>query len=109
MKRIIDEDLFSGNLKMKPYEKLIANAVIDFMKSKLGFTAKIIVKKKERNDRIGDVVFNDNSLNNNKFYLHFNPNQSIALIIKALIHELTHVKQISRKELNWSDDYKTIV
>ena len=105
----IDEDLFSSSLKMKPHETLIVNSVIEFMKSKYGFDAKIIVKKKESKGMIGDVVLNDNSLNNNKFYLHFNPSQSITMMIKSLIHELTHVKQISRKELKPSDDYKMIL
>ena len=105
----LTEGLFSTSLKMKPYEKLIVNSIIEFMKSKYGFDAKIIVKKKEAKGMIGDVVLNDNSLNNNKFYLHFNPSQSITMMIKSLIHELTHVKQISRKELKPSDDYKMIL
>jgi DNA polymerase III epsilon subunit-like protein len=70
---------------------------------------KVIVKKKNSKTMIGDVVLNDNSLNNNKFYLHFNPNQSIAMMIQSLIHELTHIKQISHKELKPSGDYKTIM
>ena len=103
------EDLFSISLKMKPYEKKIVGAVIGFMKSKFKFDAKIIVKKKDKDGLIGDVVLNDNTLNKNKFYLHFNPRQSTELMIKALIHELTHVKQISRKELLPSSDYKELV
>jgi len=106
---IIKEDLFSSNLKMKPHEKLIVNSVIEFMKSKLKFDAKIIVKKKENRGLVGDVVLNDNSLNKNKFYLHVSSTQSITNMIQTLIHELTHVKQISRKELKPSDDYKMIL
>jgi len=95
--------------KVKPYEKKIVNAVIGFMKAKFNFDAKIIVKKKDKDGLIGDVILNNNSVNNNKFYLHFNPDQSYAMMIQALIHELTHVKQISRKELLPSDDYKAVL
>ena len=103
------EDLFQTSLKMKYHEKLIVNAVILFMKSKLGFEAKITVKKKDSKTLIGDVILNDNSLNKNKFTLHFTPNQSYPEIIKSLIHELTHSKQISKKELKPSDDYKSLI
>ena len=30
-------------------------------------------------------------------------------MIKSLIHELTHIKQISNKELKPSDDYKNVI
>lgn len=106
---IISEGLFEVDSKIKPFEKMIIDSVIDFMKSKYNFNAKIIVVKKNNNALIGDVVLNDNSLNKNKFYLHFNPNQSYKEIIKSLIHELTHVKQISSKELTAASDYKNII
>ena len=105
----IYEDLFQTSLKMKDYERLLVNAVISFMKSKFGFDAKITVKKKDSKTLIGDVILNDNSLNKNKFTLHFTPNQSYKEIIKSLIHELIHTKQISKKELRPSDDYKSLI
>lgn len=107
--RFTVESLFTTDNKIKPYEKLLVSAVIDFMKSKLGFNANIIVKKKSSKELFGDVVLNDNSVNNNKFYVHFNPNQSYDNVIKSLIHELTHVKQISKGELRPSNDYKEVL
>jgi len=109
LKDIITDDIFGTSMKMKPYEKLIVGAVIEFMKNKYGFNSKIIVKKKANNSLYGDISLNNNSINNDKFYLHFNPNQSLAMKIQSFIHELTHVKQVSRKELKPSDDYKSIM
>ena len=105
----IDEGLFKSDNSMKPHDKLIAGAVIEYMKSKFGFNSKITVRKKTNNSLLGDVVLNDNSLNKNKFTLHYNPNQSLAMQIQSLIHELTHVVQISKKHLKPSDDYKSIL
>lgn len=104
-----NEGLFSSDNKIKPYEKLLVSAVVDFMKSKLGFNAQIIVKKKSGKALFGDVILNDNSINKNKFYVHYNPNQSYDYIIKSLIHELTHVKQISKGELRPSSDYTQVL
>jgi len=103
---LITEDIFNTSLKMKPHDKLIVGAVIEFMKKKYGFNSKIIVKNKSNNSLYGDISLNNNSINKDKFYLHFNPNQSLAMQIQSFINELTHVKQVSRKELQPSDDYK---
>lgn len=109
MTDFLSEDLFTSNLKMKPHEKLIVKAVVEFMRKKYGFASKVIVKKKDNIKLFGDVILNDTTLNKDKFYLHFNPNQSYTLIIKTLLHELTHVKQISRGELKPAPDYKSLM
>lgn len=106
---ILFEDIFKIDLKVKPYEKLIIDAVISFMKNKYGFKSKVIVKKKANENLFGDIVLNNNTLKKDKFYLHYNPNNSYSKQIKSLIHELTHVKQISKKELRPSKDYKKLL
>lgn len=103
------ESLFTSNLKINPHEKLLVNAIISFMMDVFKFDAKIIVKKKDKVGLIGDISLSPNSVDNNKFYLNFNPNQSYRLIIQSMIHELTHVKQVSRKELLPNSDYTAIL
>lgn len=103
----LNEDLFREDKTIKPYEKLYINSVIEFMKDRLDFDAKIIVKKKTNSLYIGDISLNDNSINKNKFTLHYNPNKSFEMQISALIHELTHVNQVSKGFLT-SKDYKSI-
>jgi hypothetical protein len=105
----INENILVKDNKIKTYEKLLINSVISFMKIKLNFDAKIIVKKKQSTNLLGDIQINDNSVNNNKFTLFFNSNQSYIQIIKSLIHELTHIKQVSKGELKPSGDYKFII
>lgn len=109
LKDLLGEGLFTSNLKMKSHEKLLVSGVIEFMRKKFGFKSKIIVKKKENSALLGDISLNDNSLNKDKFYLHFNPNMSYKMIIQSLIHELTHVKQVSKKELKPTNDYKHLL
>lgn len=115
MKRIaryteyINEELFRTDNTIKKYEKLLIDAVINFFKEEWDFDAKIIVKKKQSTKMIGDISLSHSSVNNNKFTLHFNPNQSYLEMIRSLIHELTHVKQVSKKELRPSDDWKSIL
>jgi len=109
LKNILLEGMFVSDTKMKSYETLISKSIIDFMSKKYGINSKIIVKKKENPNISGDIVLNNNSLNKDKFYLHFNPTLSFPGIIKVLIHELTHVKQISREELTVSTDWKTLL
>jgi hypothetical protein len=109
LKSILSEDLFGTSLKMKPHETLMVKSVISFMMDKYNFTAKIIVKKKDKVGMIGDISLNSNSVDGNKFYLHFNPNQSYKRIIQSMIHELTHVKQVSKNELLPNKDYTAIL
>jgi hypothetical protein len=106
---VLNEDLFGTSLKLKPYETLMVKAVVAFMMDKFNFKAKIIVKKKEKAGMIGDISLNSNSVDGNKFYLHFNPNQSYKRIIQSMIHELTHVKQVSKNELLPNKDYTAIL
>ena len=106
---VVNEDLFGTSLKMKPYEALMVKSVVSFMMDKYGFNAKIIVKKKDKAGMIGDISLNSNSVDNNKFYLHFNPNQSYKRIIQSMLHELTHVKQVSKNELLPNKDYTAIL
>jgi hypothetical protein len=109
LKDILSEDLFGTSLKLKPYEALMVKSVVSFMMDKYKFKAKIIVKKKDKAGMIGDISLNSNSVDNNKFYLHFNPNQSYKRIIQSMIHELTHVKQVSKSELLPNKDYTSIL
>lgn len=109
LKNIINEDLFGTSLKLKPYESLIVKSVVAFMMDKFNFDAKIIVKKKITKGMIGDIALSDASVNNNKFYLHYNPEQSTTMQIQSLIHELTHVKQVNKKELLPNKDYTAIM
>jgi hypothetical protein len=102
------EGLFETDNRIKKHEKLLIDSVIEFMKNELNFDANIIVRKKESTTLIGDISLNHNSITKNKFTLHYNPNQSIRMQIRALIHELTHVKQVSKKELT-TIDYKSII
>jgi hypothetical protein len=106
---VLNEDLFGTSLKLKPYETLMVKSVVAFMMDKFKFKAKIIVKKKEKAGMIGDISLNSNSVDGNKFYLHFNPNQSYKRIIQSMIHELTHVKQVSKNELLPNKDYTAIL
>jgi hypothetical protein len=111
MIRIVNilEDLFGSSLKLKSHEKLIVNSVVSFIKDKFGINPKIIVKKKEKKGLIGDISLSDTSVKGGKFYLHYNPNQSYTMIIQSLIHELTHVKQVSKGELLPNKDYTSIL
>ena len=109
LKPLINEDIFKTDLKLKTHEKLIANAVTEFMTTQFNFKAKIIVKKKDNNALIGDISLTNASVNNNKFTVHYNPNQSYRGIIKSLIHELTHVKQVTKKELQPNKEWNAIV
>jgi hypothetical protein len=111
MIRIVNilEDLFGSSLKLKPHESLMVKSVVAFMMAKFNFKAKIIVKKKDKAGMIGDITLNSNSVDGNKFYLHFNPNQSYKRVIQSMIHELTHVKQVSKNELLPNKDYTTIL
>ena len=109
LRDILSEDLFGTSLKLKPYEALMVKSVVSFMMDKYKFKAKIIVKKKDKAGKIGDISLNSNSVDNNKFYLHFNPNQSYKRIIQSMIHELTHVKQVSKSELLPNKEYTSIL
>ena len=109
LKSIINEDLFGTSLKMKPYEALIVKAVVSFMMEKYSFNAKIIVKKMDMVGMIGDISLSSTSVDGNKFYLHFNPSQSYKRIIQSMIHELTHVKQVVKKQLLPNKEYTSIL
>ena len=109
LKSILNEDLFGTSMKLKPHESLMVKSVVAFMMEKYGFKAKIIVKKKERVGLIGDISLSSTSVHRNKFYLNFNPNQSYQRIIQTMLHELTHVKQVSKGELLPNKDYTAIL
>jgi len=107
--KILNEGIFETDNTIKKYEKLMINSIVEFMKDKFNFNANIIVKKKQSTNFFGDIALNYNSINNNKFTMHFNPNAGYKKIIKSLIHELTHIKQVSKKELRPAPDYKSIL
>lgn len=109
MSSLIHESLFNSDNKMKPYEKLLSHAVVNFCKDEYDFDAKVIIKKKRNAALIGDISLSDASVNNHKFVVHYNPSQSYTQIIKSLIHELTHVKQVVKGELRPREDWKGIV
>jgi hypothetical protein len=109
LKTILNEDLFGTSLKLKPHESLMVKSVVAFMTDRYKFNAKIIVKKKEKVGLMGDISLSSTSVDGNKFYLHFNPNQSYQRIIQTMIHELTHVKQVSNGELLPNKDHTTIM
>lgn len=109
LKTILSEDLFGTSLKLKPHEILMVKSVVSFMMDKFNFNAKIIIKKKESVGMIGDISLSSTSVDGNKFYLHFNPNQSYERILQTMIHELTHVKQVSKGELLPNKDYTAIL
>ena len=94
---------------LKPHDKLIVGAITSFMKKEIGIpNVNIVVKHKEKLGMFGDVSMSDASVNKNKFTIHYNPNQGITTRIQSLIHELTHVKQIAKKELQPGPDWKSI-
>lgn len=109
IEQFLNEDIFRTDNKIKKHEKLFIDAVISFLKEHWDFDAKITVRKKQNSSLIGDISLNTNSVYNNKFTVHFNPNQSYLEIVKSLIHELTHVKQVSKGKLRPSDDWKHIL
>ena len=105
----INEGLFENDNKIKKYEKILIDSVINFMKSELIFDAKIKVKKKNSKILIGDISLSEESIENNKFILHYNNNQTFKLQIESLIHELTHIKQVVKGELSISSDLKNLI
>jgi len=94
---------------LKPHDKLLINAVMEFMKKEISMPKiKIIVNRKSKIGMFGDVSMSDTSVNKNKFTVHWNPNQGKPMMIQSLIHELTHVKQIAKKELQPGPEWKSI-
>jgi len=114
LKDLLTEGWFEPDLALKPHEKLLVGSVTEFMRNKFGISAKIIVKKvsgmagAKPSHIIGDVPLSTNSVNNNKFYVHFSALLSYRYQIEVLFHELTHVKQISKKELGPDADWKNV-
>jgi len=112
MKHLQTYQLFEGMFQeyraLKPYEKIMTKAVVDFFKKKSNVDGQIIVKHKPSDKQIGDIRLNDTSINKNKFIVFFNKDQGTRMAIKALFHELTHVKQVNKKELLPTEDYKAI-
>lgn len=106
---IIKEGLFQQDNSIKPYEKILIDSVIKFMKRKLGFESNIVVRKKLDQKFFGDIILSHNNVNNNKFTVHFNPNVGVDYMVSSLIHELTHVKQAAKGELKLSQDAKSLV
>ncbi len=108
MKSLIE--IYEQSNKISKPEKLLNDAIIGYMKDKFKFNPnKITVKKKLSDSTFGDVVLSDSSLNKGNFTIHFNPDSGYRYRIGALIHELTHVKQISKGELRPSEDWKKVL
>jgi hypothetical protein len=102
------ESLFGGDGGMKPYEKLLMGGLVKFMQNTLGFSGKVVVKKKSSNSLFGDLSLSDAAMRG-KITLHYNPNSSYEIMLKSLIHELIHAKQVAKGELKPSSDYKSLV
>jgi hypothetical protein len=93
---------------IKPFEKILFQSVIDFCIDKFKIKAKIKLKSKPIKKTFGDISLNKDSINNSNFTVHYNNKSGYKFNISALIHELVHVKQVVKKELGISDDYKQI-
>lgn len=108
---VIIDLLFEGRIgkNIKPYEVSIINSVIEYMKSKFQFDADISINKISSDILIGDITLNSDAVNHNKFTLSYDSNQGINMMISSIIHELTHIKQVSKGELNPSEDYNSIL
>lgn len=108
---VIISQLFEGVIdkNIKLYERLIIDSVIEYMKSKFDFDVDISVKKMKSKTLIGDITLNSKAVNNHKFILTYDSNQGFDMIIKSLIHELTHIKQVVNGELKPSTDYSKII
>ena len=103
-----NESLFSPSNKMKPYEKLLIASLSKFMQNKLGFSAKITIKKKNSKSLFGDLVLSPAAMSG-KITLHYNPNQGWGETLKSLVHELIHAKQAVKGELKPSKDWKSVI
>lgn len=98
----LNENNIKFSSKIKDYYRLIIIAVVKFLKEEflIDKDIVIIIKESKNNNKYGEV----NLTNGKVFKLELNLNQSFTLIIKSIIHELTHIKQISKKELRISVD-----
>lgn len=98
----LNENNIKFSSKIKDYYRLIIIAVVKFLKEEflIDKDIVIIIKESKNNNKYGEV----NLTNGKVFKLELNLNQSFSLIIKSIIHELTHIKQISKKELRISVD-----
>lgn len=91
-----------------PLDTLIIKSVVEFMKDYYSMNPNIIIKRKDNDKYLGDISLNNTSINKNKFIVHYNPNGPNEKRIRALLHELTHVKQVYKKELQPAPDWKSI-
>lgn len=107
--KFLSESNTNLKLNLKPFEKMLVIAIVDFMKRKMDMNPQISVKRGKGGDNYGDVSLNKDSIHNGKFTLTFNPNLGYTMLIRALIHELTHIKQISKGELKSNGTYDTII
>ena len=104
----VGESLFSPSTKLKDYEKLLVASLSKFMQNKLGFSARITIKKKNSKSLFGDLVLSPAAMSG-KITLHYNPNQGWGETLKSLVHELIHAKQVVKGELKPSKDWKSVI
>lgn len=104
----VGESLFSPSTKLKDYEKLLVASLSKFMQNKLGFSARITIKKKNSKSLFGDLVLSPAAMKG-KITLHYNPNQGWGETLKSLVHELIHAKQVVKGELKPSKDWKSVI
>jgi hypothetical protein len=100
----------SSTPKLKPHELLLSEAITAFMKKYHHFTAQVTVQKNpSRKNLIGDITLTETSVKKHRFRVNYNPDQSYTHIIKSLLHELTHVKQVVKGELLPNAEYTALL
>lgn len=103
---------FTGE-KFKPYEKLLYSFVIDFYLTQLlgsnknKIKLRVVPKSSIMKGSFANVVLDRKAINNNEFTLNIISTASYKIMLSYLAHELTHVKQIFKKELS-TVDFKTL-
>ena len=105
----IKEDLFKGDTRMKEYEKLLYNSFINFLKDEWSIEATVILKKKPHSNIFGSVTLSDATINKGRFILYFDPKSSVLNVFKTLLHEMTHVKQISEGRLRPNEKWNSLL
>lgn len=103
----LDEN--AKKLSINKMHNLIVYAVVDFLKDKWGIKADIILNKKKSKTDIGEIQLSKDAVNKGVFNLSYDPNVSYRFLLRVLIHEMTHIKQVSKGEFGLSDNGKTIV
>lgn len=97
--------------RFKEYEKILFKNFVDFIKDKWDIDKDVKVTLKKSNNRglYGSVTLSEASVKRTNFILYLNSDSTYLNIFKSLLHELTHVKQISEGRLRASKDWKYVL